>query len=144
MENYQKNPVRVNLTTSCSFSEVFQDLEPAKDSAQMISQVPRLKVGHIRADYNGRRWWNTVWPCHPELATAEISQEIDEVYDALTHIFPDLDALTRFCELHPEACADSQFRQEYNFYLEGKRCNFWIRLITRPRDYNLYLHAFVR
>ena len=56
----------------------------------------------------------------------------------------DLDTLTRFCQSHPEACVDQQFRQEYNFYLEGMSCNFWIRLITRPRDYNLYLNAFAK
>ena len=34
--------------------------------------------------------------------------------------------------------------QEYNFYLEGTLCNFWVRLITRWRDYNMYLHAFIK
>ena len=29
-----------------------------------------------------------------------------------------------------------------NFYLEGKYCNFWVRLITRWRDCNMYLNAF--
>lgn len=56
----------------------------------------------------------------------------------------DLPALTRFCEAHPEACVDQQFRQEYSFFLEGESCDFWIRLITCKRDYNLYLHAFVK
>ena len=56
----------------------------------------------------------------------------------------DLDTLKRFCQSHPEACADTQFKQEYNFYLEGECCNFWIRLITRPKDYNLYLHVFAK
>lgn len=39
---------------------------------------------------------------------------------------------------------DREFRQEYNFYLTGKTCDFWIRLITRARDYNLYLNAFTK
>ena len=43
-----------------------------------------------------------------------------------------------------EACADAQFKQEYNFYLEGECYNFGIRLITRPKDYNLYLHVFAK
>lgn len=87
-----------------------------------------------------------VWPCHNELATDEIKQEIDEVYTALTakDALADLDTLKRFCQSHPEACADTQFKQEYNFYLEGECCNFWIRLITRPKDYNLYLHVFAK
>lgn len=136
------NDILNKLTTACSFSEVFRDMQPVKGHAL---EVPRLKVGHIRADYSGR-WWNTVWTCHPELATPAIAHEIDEVYTALTAktALADLDMLVRFCESHPDACVDWQFRQEYNFYLEGEHCNFWIRLITRPRDYNLYLHAFVR
>lgn len=104
-----------------------------------------MKIGHIRADYS-HHWWNTVWPCHNELATDEVKREIDEVYADLTakDALVDLNALTRFCKSHPEACADPQFGQEYNFYLEGKTCNFWLRLITRPRDYNLYLNAFAK
>lgn len=137
-----KDNILARLTTECPFSEVFQDTEKMEDS---FSAVPRLKIGHIRADYNGQ-WWNTVWPCHIELATDEAKREIDEVYAALTarDALADLDTLTRFCESHPEACVDSQFRQEYSFYLEGTACHFWIRLITRFRDYNLYLHAFAK
>lgn len=137
-----KDNILARLTTECPFSEVFQDTEKMEDS---FSAVPRLKIGHIRADYN-RQWWNTAWPCHIELATDEAKREIDEVYAALTarDALADLDTLTRFCESHPEACVDSQFRQEYSFYLEGTACHFWIRLITRFRDYNLYLHAFAK
>lgn len=137
-----KDNILAHLTTECPFSEVFQDTEKMEDS---FNAVPRLKIGHIRADYNGQ-WWNTVWPCHIELATDEAKREIDEVYEALTarDALADLDTLTRFCKSHPEACVDSQFRQEYSFYLEGTACHFWIRLITRFRDYNLYLHAFAK
>lgn len=138
----EKQGVCSRLVTACPFPGVFQDTEKIGDG---IRNVPRLKIGHIRADYNGR-WWNTVWPCHRELATDEAKREIDEVYAALTakDALADLETLTRFCQSHPEACADPQFRQEYNFYLEGTACNFWIRLITRFRDYNLYLNAFAK
>lgn len=62
------------LKTECSFPEVFQDTE--KPEGSFIS-VPRRKIGHIRADHDGHRWWNTVWPCHQDLVTQEISAEID-------------------------------------------------------------------
>ena len=137
-----KDNILARLTTECPFSEVFQDTEKMEDS---FNAVPRLKIGPVRADYNGQ-WRNTVWPGHEELVAGEIAHEIDEVYAALTakDALADLDTLTRFCQSHPEACVDSQFKQEYNFYLEGAACNFWIRLITRPRDYNLYLNAFTK
>ncbi len=129
------------LKTECSFPEVFQDTE--KPEGSFIS-VPRRKIGHIRADHVGHRWWNTVWPCHQDLVTQEISAEIDQVYDALTarNALADFDTLVQFCHAHPEARVHPTEDQEYNFYLEGKYCNFWVRLITRWRDYNMYLNAF--
>ncbi len=131
------------LKTECPFPEVFEDVEYVE---RVFGTVPRRKIGHIRADYNGHRWWNTIWPCHPELATEEIKAEIDRVYEALTSkdALKDLHTLARFCEAHPEACVDRQFRQEYNFYLVSEFCDFWIRLITRERDYNLYLNAYTK
>lgn len=131
------------LKTECSFSEVFEDTEKAEGS---FVEVPRRKIGHIRADHDNHRWWNTVWPCHQELMTPAIAAEIDQVYDALTDVgaLADFETLYRFCHAHPEARANPMGDQEYNFYLEGTLCNFWIRLITRWRDYNMYLNAFTK
>lgn len=138
-----KQNILDRLRTECSFSEVFQDTEKADGS---VIAVPRGKIGHIRADHDGRRWWNTVWPCHPELATPEIAAEIDQVYEALIadDALADFDTLVRFCHDHPEARVRPTEDQEYNFYLEGTLCDFWIRLITRWRDYNMYLNAFIK
>lgn len=138
-----KDHILEQLKTDCSFSKVFEDLERGEDG---FLNVPRRKIGHIRADYDGYRWYNTVWPCHPSLASKEVSEEIDRTYGTLTSgdALKDLSALIRFCEAHPEACVDQQSRQEYNFFLEGKYCDFWVRLITRKRDYNMYLNAFTK
>ena len=131
------------LTTECPFPQVFQDTERREET---FNDVPRRKIGQIRADHDGSRWWNTVWPCHPELATPEIAAEIDQVYDALTagDALADFDTLVRFCRSHPEAQVHPNEDQEYNFYLEGTHCSFWIRLITRWRDYNMYLNAYTK
>ncbi len=137
-----KDDILERLETKCLFPQVFEEWEYSEDG---WNKVPRRKIGHIRADYQGR-WWNTVWPCHPALATKEIAAEIDRVYEALTakDALKDLDTLVRFCEAHPETCVDTEFRQEYNFFLVGETCDFWIRLITRNRDYNLYLNAYTK
>ena len=131
------------LKTECSFAEVFQDIEHRGGT---FNNVPRKKIGHLRADYDGCRWWNTGWPCHPELATSSVTVEIDQVYNALIaeDAFKDLDTLVRFCYAHPEARVHPTEDQEYNFYLEGTHCNFWVRLITRRGDYNIYLNAFAK
>lgn len=138
-----KDNILERLKTKCHFPQVFEDLERSEDG---FTNVPRSKIGHLRADHDGRRWWVSTWPCHPALATAEINMEISRVYEALTagDALKDLPALTRFCQAHPEACVDWQFRQEYNFYLEGETCDFWIRLITRRQDYNMYLNAYAK
>ena len=131
------------LKTECSFSEVFEDTEKAEGS---FVEIPRRKIGHIRADHDGHRWWNTVWVSHSELITPAVAAEMDRVYDALTNseALADFEALVHFCRSHPEARVHPTEDQEYNFYLEGTLCNFWIRLITRWRDYNMYLHAFTK
>ena len=108
--------------------------------------VPRRKIGHIRADYDGWRWYNTVWPCHKSLATPEVCTEIDRVYDALTapSALKDLVALRKFCADHMDACISKEYEDEFSFYYVGERCNFWIRLITRKGDYNMYLNAYTK
>lgn len=103
------------------------------------------KICHIRADYDGYRWWNSIWPCNKELATPQVSQEIDHIYERLTanNAFRDFVALEAFCRRHPEAAVNGS-KDEYNFYLEGVFCTYWLRCITRFRDYNLYLHVFAK
>ena len=130
------------LSTKCPFPDTFKDVEIAGNGVKLY---PRNKIGHIRADHDGWRWWNTVWRCHDELATPEMKREIDATYKALTKkdALCDLDALTRFCKSHPEACVGDP-GTEYNFYLVGNLCDYWIRLITRKRDYNMYLSAYVK
>ena len=140
----QKNrDILSRLTTECSFRAVFDDVDLMKETNQ---NQPKKMVGYFRADHDGRRWWNTVWYHHRELASEAVIQEADDYFQALTanDALADLPTLRRFCEAHPEACIDQEFHQEYNFYLEGEACDYWIRLITRARDYNLYFHTYVK
>lgn len=131
------------LKTVCPFPEMFEDLDDAEGPG---CGDPRRKIGHIRADYDGYRWWNTVYASHWNLATAAVKAEMDCTYDALTasDALRDLNTLRRFCWSHPEAQAGSGLGDKFNFYLAGKTCDFWLRLITREKDYNLYLHAYAR
>lgn len=130
------------LDTDCPFPEVFTEIE---NPDELVPQY-RRKIVYLRADYDGWRWWNTCWPAHMELATPENSREIDAVYEALTadDALKNLDALRGFCRKHPEAAVNTSSRDEFNFYLEGALCWYWLRLITRRGDYNLYLHAFLK
>lgn len=127
-----------DLQTICSFPDIFEDVVE-----NGFHKEYRRKIGHIRADYDGYRWYNTVWRCHDELCSAEIAHEIDAVYSQLTgkNGFTNLDVMRSYCREHFSA-EIGKGEGEYNFYFAGKHCLFWIRCITRDKDYNLYLHAF--
>lgn len=133
------------LQIECPFPDAFS--APAKCSEHStILGAGNQKIGHIRADYDGHRWWASAFPSYSELQSKHTAKEMDMVYAALTakDAFCDLQALRHFCENHMEACIDREFQQEFNFYLSGEFCNFWIRLITRSKDYNLYLNAYTK
>lgn len=130
------------LEVKCLFPEVFDEIENHGDP---IPQY-RRKLVHIRADYDGRKWWNTVWPFHDELATPAMRREVDAVFALLTskEVFADLETLRSFCFDFPQARPSESSGDEYNFYMEGALCWYWLRFITRSKDYNLYLHAFLK
>lgn len=75
-----------------------------------------------------------------------MKREIDATYDALTakDALADLTALRAFCRANPEARANESAEGEFNFYLRGELCDYWLRLITREKDYNLYLSAYAK
>lgn len=133
-----KDNILSQLLIKCPFPEVFEDTETIEGCS---FPEPRRKIGHIRADYDGWRWYNTVWPCHRALATQEICKEIDRVYDALTapNALKDLTTLRKFCGEHTDACIAKENKDEFSFYYVGELCVFWIRLITRKGDYNMPL-----
>lgn len=128
------------LETVCPFPTAFQEIEnPGKG----ISRY-RRELGYIRAEYDGRKWHNSIHQVHDHLGTLPMCHEIDAVYDTLIseHMFPGLKALRSFCAGFPQARANRD--GDYDFYLEGALCWYWLRLVTRDKDYNLYLHAFLK
>lgn len=128
------------LEVACPFPMAFQEIENPGEAMPRY----RRELGYIRADYDGRKWYNTIQKVHENLDTPSMGHEIDAVYNMLIseHIFPDLKALRSFCANFPPACVNQD--GDYDFYLEGDLCWYWLRLTTRDRDYNLYLHAFVK
>ena len=136
-----KRSILENLETVCPFPKVLKDHETINGCDAF-----RRKIGHIRGDYDGYKWWNSVWPCHDELCKPAIAEEIDSVYERLISqdAFSTLSVMRGFCYTHPEAVVNEQLKDEYNFYYIGEHCYFWIRCITRSGEYNLYLHAFTK
>lgn len=138
LQGFHCGNILSELKPACPFPEVFEDVDE--------DDVPRRKIGHIRADHNGHRWWSSVWASRWELATAEIKAEIDCTYKALTakDALADLNTLRWFCWSHPEAQFSPEVEDEFSFYLVGKTCDFWVRLILREKDYNIYLNAYAK
>lgn len=143
METSGHDGILGQLKTVCFFQKAFDDLD---DTDGPGKGDPRRKIGHIRADYDNYRWWNTAWASHWDLATPEVKAEMDRIYKALTanDALHNLNVLRRFCWSHPEAQAGPDADEEFNFYLVGETCDFWVRLITREKDYNMYLNAYAK
>lgn len=99
---------------------------------------PRSELGYFRCDYDGYRWWNTVWPVNGHLSEPELVKEFDSVYDAFLKAFPTREKMRKYCQEQAEPTSDGT---EFNAYLDLKYGFYWLRMITRQGDYNLYLHC---
>ena len=99
---------------------------------------PKSEMGYFCCDYDGYKWWNTVWPVNRELETPELIREFDSLYDDFLKVFPSREAMGVYCRSHAEPTSDPT---EFNAYLELEHGFYWLRMITRKGDYNLYLHC---
>ena len=102
---------------------------------------PKCEWGYVRCDYDGNRWWNTVWPLNGALMTPELSKEFDKVYGTFVQAFPNREAMRKFCVERAERTEDET---EFNAYMVLEHGFYWFRMITRKGDYNLYLHCLSR
>ena len=53
--------------------------------------------------------------------------------------FKTLRSMKRACKLYGEPTKENT---EYNLYSETEHLYIWLRLITRERDYNLYVYFY--
>ena len=106
---------------------------------------PKSELGYFRCDCERRTsashgaWWNTVWLIHKELYTKELGDEMDEVYNSFKKTFGNLQDMSYWCEENAGRTSDNT---EYNAFLDMLHGYYWLRIITRPGDYNLYLHCY--
>lgn len=128
-----KNPV---LTTACSFMDIFQN---QNDSDQHKIGRPDCETAYSRSDYDGYRWWTTWFPCRKEPTSENLSKEIDRFQNALFRMpeFQTLDTMRKLCIF-----AESIGHSEFNLYSETPHFHIWLRMLTQPQNYNLYVHYY--
>lgn len=136
--------MKFELKNNCDFDYVWEALETHKGS---LTPQPTSKVGHIRADHDGYRWWSNYFAYNDNLKTTDIKNEINEIGSyIIDDLFSGKDGrqkLFDFCFSHPDALLKGT-TDEYDFFINGDFANYWLRAITRIGDYNLYIHVFAK
>lgn len=129
------------LVPRCSFSEIFSG--PKKKLPLSSLAYPVSLVSYSRSDYDGRKWWTTWHGCPEDRPSPELTAEVDAFQDALLALseFESLWSMKRMCRLYAERTSDPT---EFNLYTETEHFNIWLRMITRERDYNLYVHYYLK
>ena len=100
------------------------------------------EIVYSRSDYDGYKWWTTWHNRYKEKPVSELVTEIDSFQSALFELpgFKTLDTMRQLCE-SAETTSDPT---EYNLYSETEHLSIWLRLVTRYRDYNLYVHYYLK
>ena len=126
--------MKLELISKNSHPEIWDNMDDS-------TKYPKSELSYFRCDYDGYRWWNTIWPIHKELYFHELGKEFDDLYASLNKTFPNLEALRAFCADSAEATGDPD---EFNVYIDMKYGYYWIRMITREKDYNMYIHCYCK
>lgn len=137
IDNIIVDPRDVSLKKECTFSHIYNQTKkiPLSSTPHPVSEIV-----YSRSDYDGSRWWTTWFDCQEQKPEWEITHEIDGFYNAFFDLpeMTSLDTMRKFCVFaEPTSCPT-----EFNFYAETNRLYIWIRLITRSKDYNVYVHYY--
>lgn len=105
----------------------------------------------MRYDYDGYKWWNTgTWTCSPSEMSNVLSfpgnaliLECCDIDKRFRKTFGSLNEMTKWCrENAVPTYGDTICDDEFDAYIDGDKCVFWLHMITRKGDYNLYLHCY--
>jgi hypothetical protein len=104
-------------------------------------QYPSCEIGYIRAYHDGHSWSSTSFPLAKVFASGELIKEFSNVFDAFVRSFKDLNAMSKWCREYAQPTSDPTV---FNAWFSGKEGIYYLRMITRRGDYNLYLHCLDR
>lgn len=128
-----ENAAPFDLLTECSFTQLLDD---------KTNGHPTSEAAYSRSDYDGYRWWTTWFNPHNLHLDSELVQEIDAFQTALFQMeeLTSLATMSRFCR-QAQRTSDPT---EFNLYSETQSFFVWIRMVTRKKDYNLYVHFLLK
>lgn len=96
----------------------------------------------LRGDYNGTQWWTDYTFVDKDHPNNEAGMECDGIRDIITDELENLEDVEKFCKDHPDANVEGWRNDRYDFYFEGEHADFHIKLMYRPKDYNLYIYGY--
>jgi hypothetical protein len=114
-------------------------LEYLRDADKELFQGKRIL--HSRCDHDKYRWftsWFTDERDYPERIS--VGEEATKITFDVLRLFPN--GLRQMREMFNSGEVDKVSEDEGNLYYFGEKANYWIRLITRQGDYNLYVFAY--
>jgi len=131
--------MNIIFNTVCNFKDILDDgdLDIQDISA---GKQPEAKIGHFRADHDGRRWQTVYFPCHEDLKTEDMRKEINGVFtEIIKNRFKNPETVTEFCYSNKKARFGEYI---YNFYIEHEMCNYCLVFILMHKEYSMYLHIY--
>ena len=129
--------MKYELLNNCSFKQDIFDTSMEHDGIS-TKPYPKKMIAYIRGDFD-YKWWRSFFCVHNHLRTSETDREGDALLEYLiTEKFPNLDTLQEYCK------SFDNNREDYWLYIEGKLCNYALRLIPIEKNYNLYLYQYIR
>lgn len=125
------------MKNTCDFGEVFRHTHTV---SHLSSVRPVSEATYSKSDFDGWRWWTTWFRCTKALLDSELAVEIDTFQEELFEMpeFASLEAMKALTGM-AEATGDPT---EFNLYAATEHFYIWIRIITRFRDENLYVHFY--
>lgn len=135
------SPAAPSLMAVCTFEHIFEG--PKKRFPLSSAEHPASEAAYLRADYDGHKWWRTWFRSDGMQLENALADEIDQFSNALLEMpeFQSLDAMGRMCR----SCAQlTDSTTDFNLYSETGHFYIWLQLVTRKRDYNLYVHFYLK
>lgn len=110
-----------------------------KESKFKVNQ--ERKLAHNRLYHDGYYWCNAWFVQNGTNGSKELEKEMTDISNYMTDIvLPN--GILDIWEIVDELELESVGYDEYNVFCSTDLANYWIRLIARRGDYNMYINVY--